>query len=168
MPFKYTGSIPFGIGKVEWTPSTKEREAAWALYVEYSTRITRVRRSEGPEKDFGSARLAMDSLYVLLNATRQVLREAGPAIAGKPASLGAITIAVLNRSVRKLLDEFHLSLEAHEGNRSSDVSRIAHERKWAHYARFWEKMMWLQKGLQSYLKVLEVIAGVKLDAKKMQ
>ena len=168
MPIKFTVSIPFGIGKVEWTPSAKGKEAAWALYVEYSTRITRVRRREGPKKDFGSARLAMDSLYTLMNATRQVLREAGPTIAKTPNSLGPITIRVLNLSVRKILDEFHTSLEAHEGSKTSNVGRVAHERKWEHYERFWKKMIWLQNGLRSYLDVLEMIAGVKPGQEKVK
>ena len=160
MAIKLTVSIPFGIGKVEWTPSTKEKEAAWALYVEYSTRITHVRRHGDPKKDFGSARLAMDSLYTLLNATRQVLRDAGPSIAKTPNSLGPITIRVLNRSVRKILDEFHTSLEAHESTNKSNLERIKHERKWEHYESFWNRMIWLQNGLRSYLSVLEQIAGV--------
>lgn len=161
MSVKFTVTIPFGIGKVEWTPSSKEKEAAWSLYVEYSTRITGVKRRGDPKKDFGSARLAMDSLYTLMNATREVLREAGPAIAKKPNSLGPITIRVLNLSVRKILDEFHTSLEAHEGRKPSTAGRVSYEQKWEYYERFWKKMIWLQKGLGSYLDILELIAGVK-------
>jgi hypothetical protein len=102
MSVKFTVTIPFGIGKIEWTPSTQEKEAAWSLYVEYSTRITGVKRRGDPKKDFGSARLAMDSLYNLMNATWQVLREAGPAIAKKPNSLGPNTIRVHHEELGSL------------------------------------------------------------------
>jgi len=161
MVTEFTGSLPFGIGSVKWTPNTKERDAAWALYVEFSTRITSITRELGPERDFGSARLAMDSLNTLLNATREVLREAGPTIATKPDSLGPITIKVLNLSIRRILDDFHTKLEAHESNRDPGEDRVQHERKWELYEAFWENMIEMQNGLKEYTESLESIAGVK-------
>lgn len=159
---KVTVKLPFfDIASAEWTPNTKERDAAWALYVEFSTRITSVKRELGPDKDFGSARLAMDSLYALLNATREVLREAGPTIAKGRTSLGPITIHVLNRSIRRILDDFHTKLEAHDSDRDLSEDRVKHERKWPLYERFWERMIEMQNGLQEYTKALETIAGVQ-------
>jgi hypothetical protein len=162
---KLVFSLPFDLGKWEWTPDTKEREAAWALYVEFCTRITRVRRSLGPEGDFGSARLAMDSLYTLMNATRQVLRDAGATIAKKETSVGPVTINILNHSVRCILDDYHTKLEAHESTRKASEERIKHERKWPLYQQFWEEMIVMQAGLDEYVNVLEKVAGIKRSKK---
>lgn len=162
---KIKGKLPFGIGEVEWVPSAKEKDTAWHLYVEFSTRITRVKRNKGPSEDFGSARLAMDSLYSLLNDTRVILREAGSGIVKGPDSLGPLTVQVLNRSVRKTLDEFHTSLEAHESLRKPSTDRVVHERKWEHYERFWDRLISTQKGLQSYTDMLEDVLGIKRPKK---
>lgn len=169
MSVKITVSLPFGIGKVEWTPSEKERAAAWALYVEYSTRVTfikgRFKRRTGKyagsyEGTRGSARFAMTSLYELMKVTRNILREAGPDIAKNSNSLGPLSIRVLNNSVRKILDEFHTSLEAHEYTREPNEDRAVHEKKWEHYDEFCIKMLKLQKGIAEYVSALEIIAGV--------
>jgi hypothetical protein len=169
MPVKISVSIPFGIGKVEWTPSDNERKAAWALYVEYSTRITfikgRFKRRSGKyagsyEGTMGSARLAMNSLYELMNVTRGILREAGPDIAKSSNSLGPLSIRVLNNSVRKILDDYHTSLEAHEYTRDPNEDRSIHEKKWEHYDKFCTNMLKLQEGMKKYILALEVIAGV--------
>jgi hypothetical protein len=158
---KIKGKLPFGIGEVEWAPNTKEKDTAWHLYVEFSTRITRIKRKGGPDRDFGSARLAMGSLYTLLGTAREILREGGSSIVKGPDSLGPLTLQVLNRSVRKLLDEFHTSLEAHESYRKPNVDRVIHERKWEYYERFWNRLVSIQNGLQSYIDLLEDILKIK-------
>jgi len=155
----------FDIVSVKWAPNTNEREAAWQLFVEFSTRITSIKRELGPEGDFGSARLAMNSLYNLMDTSRKILREAGPSIAKKTESLGPITIYVLNQSIRKILDDYHTKLEAFESLREPHIDRVKHEREWPLYENFWHQMVDMQEGIREFTKALEEIAGVKSYSK---
>ena len=164
MPIKKISvNFPFKIGTIEWTPNRVEKNTAWFLYVELSTRITGVVREEGPDKDFGSARRAMSSLYEILNATRTVLREAGPDIAHGPKSLGPIAIKIVNEGIRPILDRYHSKLEAHERKCPSGFDPQVHERSWDKYEDFWNTMVRLSNHMRKYLKALEEVARVKMD-----
>lgn len=90
---KISTSLPFGLGQVELESDETMRRAAWALYVELTTRIT----TQTLETEQGLLRETLNSLYSLFGSTRQILREAGPDIGTSLESVGGIAIAVLNR-----------------------------------------------------------------------
>jgi len=159
---KIAVNFPFSIGTIEWAPNKAEKQAAWFLYVELSTRITGVIRDGGPDQDYGSARRAMSSLYEILNITRKVIREAGPEIAHGPNSLGPIALKIVNTNIRPILDEFHSKLEAHERNLPKDEDSQKHERMWDKYIPFWDKIVELSTEMQQYLEALEEVAEVKM------
>ena len=75
--------IPW-VGEAEWNADPKERNAAWALYVEL---VTRVAVQALPANE-GSLREVLTSLHSLFDSTREILREAGPDIGASITSVG--------------------------------------------------------------------------------
>src|SRR5262245_30583757 len=69
-------SIDFGIFKLvtKWAEDPRQKRAAWALYVELSTRIA----TQDLDLEYGHVREALDSLHALFAATREILRAEGP------------------------------------------------------------------------------------------
>jgi hypothetical protein len=145
-------NLPFGLGGVTIDVSEAEVRAAWALYVEYSTRIAGVALEEG----LGSPREALSSLYSLFATTRQVLREAGPDIAQDPEALGPVAIRALNEGVRPFLVRWHTTLLSHEG---AKTALGADERE-----RFDSELRELREDLEIYVRALGEIAGIWRDA----
>src|SRR5215217_3276074 len=101
----YTVGLNLGLVYIEgtWTPTEKERRAAWEMYVELVTRLPVAKM--GPDE--GLLREALDSLYSLFGTTREILQRYGPNVA-RPSgpdnlSFGFIAVAVLNGSLRPLL-----------------------------------------------------------------
>lgn len=100
-----------------WRPDDVERQAAWELYVELTTRISVVELGE----DEGLLREALSSFYTMFATTREILRRYGPAVAPQVApgqvTFGVPAVNVLNLSIRPLLSRWHPLLTAHEGKR---------------------------------------------------
>ena len=103
-------SLPFGIGQVSVVRTEAQRKAAWALYVEYATRIS----MQPLEPGTGSLREALSSLHSLFGTTRSVLKELGPGVAEGPDSVGLLAIRILNEGVRPTLVDWHTKLGAFE------------------------------------------------------
>ena len=82
-------SLPFGRTNAKWQADPTEQNAAWSLYVELVTRITV--QSLGTEQ--GSLRETLNSLYMLFETTRKVLKSAGPKVGASKHSVGGIAIA---------------------------------------------------------------------------
>jgi hypothetical protein len=88
--------IPF-VGEVSgsWVPDDAERQAAWELYVELTTRVAVV--PLGPNE--GLLREALSSLHSLFPVTREILRRHGPGVAPageeKRLSVAYLAVAVL-------------------------------------------------------------------------
>src|SRR5215211_7452551 len=89
-------NLPFGLGGVDIEVSEAEVHAAWELYVEFSTRVAARPLAPGA----GSVREALDSLYSLFAATREVLRAAGPEVGEGRDAVGPLAIRVLNEGLR--------------------------------------------------------------------
>src|SRR5690349_16323076 len=102
-------SIP-GWLSVKLEPNQTERQAAWSLYVEISTRIA----SQPFNRDTGSVRAVLSSLYTLFEFTRQVLRDAGPQVAYSPESFGPLAIRFLIEVLAPFTTKWHEPLKAHE------------------------------------------------------
>ena len=155
---KVSVSLPFwDLVKVEWVPDEAEVRAAWALYVELSTRIAVVPLS----LDEGLLREAFSSLHALFGETRAILRMAGPKVGVTRASLGGLALTVLNKGIRPFLAKWHPQLDAWESQRPPGVSRPAHERAWEHEASARGELEKLNRRLMRYAAELARIAGVR-------
>jgi len=103
---KATIDLPGGV-KLEVEVDERERQAAWALYVELKTRIATQRLIGGDDK------IALDSLHSLYETSRALLKTAVPEIAhGGDKSFAEIAIDVLNGRLRELTATWHVRLNA--------------------------------------------------------
>ncbi|MFZ5910794.1 MAG: hypothetical protein ACOYYU_12335 [Chloroflexota bacterium] len=154
---KLTVGLPFNLGSLELENDEAQQRAAWALYVELSTRISTVPLEEGT----GILREALTSLYNVFNITRQTLREAGPGIARGPKSLGAIAIDVLNKGLRPFLVKWHPLLKDYEEKKPDGMTSVDHERKWERAADLREELEQVRQQMVIYVEALAKIAGVE-------
>ena len=148
-------TLPFGIGRAEWEAEEAEIRAAWALYVELSTRVA----VQPIEKGKSSIREALQSLHCIFESTRQVLKDAGPSVARGPVSFGPIAIDILNKGLRPFLAKWHTSLLEHEGARPPGVDEVSHEVAWSDYDNFYDELGVLQQHMSQYVAILGDLAG---------
>jgi len=153
---KLTVGLPFNLGSLEFENDEAQQKAAWALYVELSTRIATVPLDE----ETGILREALTSLYNVFNITRQILREAGPEIARGSKSLGAIAIDVLNKGLRPFLVKWHPTLKAYEEKKPADVTTVDHERAWSSAAALRKELEQVRQEMVIYVEALAKIAGI--------
>lgn len=154
---KVAVSLPFGLGKAEWTPDDAERRAAWSLYVELVTRVA----VEGLPDERGLLREALASLYSLFPTTRAILREAGPSVGAAHPTVGWLAINVLNRGLRPFLATWHPLLLEWEAARPAGHPPNEHEREWDRHAECREALGALREQLERYAEVLGQAAGVR-------
>ena len=150
-------SIDFGIFKLEtkWTPDPRQREAAWALWVELSTRVA----TQAVDLDEGLLREALLSLHDLFGATRNVLRTCGPNAGASEGSVGAVALLILNGAVRPFLSRWHPRLLAWEEGRPEGKSAREHERAWKEEAKCRGELEKLRQGLVTYAQTLAALAS---------
>lgn len=154
---KLTVGLPFNLGSLELQNDEAQQRAAWSLYVELSTRISVVPL----EDDTGILREALTSFYNVFNITRQILREAGPAIAQGPNSLGAIAIDVLNKGLRPFLVVWHPLLKDYEEKKTPTTTTVEHEHAWEHAAEFRAELERVRQQMLIYVSALAKIAGIE-------
>lgn len=150
-------NLPFGLGSLEFEANEVEQRAAWSLYVELTTRTA----MQPLDVHEGLLREVLDSLHSLFGLTREILREAGPAVAHGPKSFGPVAIEILNKGLRPFNSKWHPFLQAHEQERPPDVSPSEHERNWERYQEMRQELVELQKQIEVYADVLAEIAGAK-------
>lgn len=149
--------------KVEgtWTPTEKEREAAWELYVELITRISVV---ELKDKE-GILREALNSLYSLFSITREILRKYGPDVAiprgENEYSFGKLAIMILNYELRPLLTKWHPVLQEYEAKRKPEISIKEQEDNWERKAEMRKELNETRKVLIQYSNLLAKVANVE-------
>jgi len=133
-----------------------ERKAAWKLYVELYTRIAtqELRMSEG------FLREALTSLHDIFKITREILKEAGPAVADGEQSLGFYAMAILNMELRPLLSKWHPLLSDWEARKPADCSAIEHEQKWTKNIEIRRDLERLRVSLMEYCQALAKLAGL--------
>ena len=150
-------SIDFGIFKLttKWSEDPRQRNAAWALYVELATRVA----TQELDLEYGHIREALDSLYALFGATREVLRAEGPVVGMSASTVGGIAVKVLNGGIRPFLAKWHPRLAEWEATRDPKTSARAHERAWPDEAKCRGELAKLQRGLEAYAETLGKIAG---------
>ena len=156
---KLTVSLPFDLGQLEFEPNEVQQRAAWELYVELTTRIA----VQPLCPDEGLMREALSSLYSVFDASREILRQAGPLVAQGPNSFGPVAIQVLNKGLTPFLAKWHPLLLAHEQKRPPDVSARDHERSWEKAPEFRRELAQVQEQMMVYARALSKIAGVTLS-----
>ena len=154
---KLTVGLPFNLGSLEFENDEAQQRAAWALYVELSTRIAVQPLGEGE----GILREALTSLYNVFNITRQILRDAGPDIAKGSKSLGAIAIDVLNKGLRPFLVKWHPLLKDYEEKKPKDLTTVDHERAWEHASALRQELEQVRQQMVIYVDALAKIAGIE-------
>lgn len=154
---KLTVGLPFNLGSLELENDEVQKRAAWSLYVELSTRIA----VQPLEKEEGILREALTSLYNIFNITRQILRDAGPEVAKGPNSLGAIAIDVINKGLRPFLVKWHPILKSYEEKKTSDLTTVDHERKWAHAVELRNELEQVRRQMVIYVEALAKIADIE-------
>lgn len=151
-----TISLPFGIGSIKLVPTEAEKNAAWTLFVEVSTRVS-VRPFD---YENASVRIALDSLYRIILLTREVLSKAGHEVADGPGSLGPLAISVINNGLAPFLTCWHNRLRKHEEGREEGVTAFEHERRWEYFQEVVQEIEVLQRDLVKYTIALGQIAGI--------
>lgn len=149
--------LPFGLGSLEFEANEVEQRAAWSLYVELKTRIA----VQTLNDDHGLLREDLNSLYKLFGIAREILREAGPAVAHGPDSFGPIAIRVLNEGLRPFMGKWHPLLKDWEEKRPSGVSPRENEKEWAYAKQMRAELVELQKEMQIFTDLLAEISGAK-------
>lgn len=141
-------NLPWGIGGVTVKVTAEQKRAAWALYVEYKTRIA----GTALERGAGSPQEALTSLRTLFDSTRQVLREAGPDVAHGRRALGPLAILALNDGLRPFLVKWHTTFL---GMGESDELTAAQR------STFDDELTALRGELIDYIDEIGKIAGVR-------
>ena len=118
-----------------------DKDAAWDLYVEMLTRI--VTQPLPPE--VGDEQAALESVYSLAPATREILRHHGRA----SIQFSKVAVPVLNQVVRPFTARWH---------RESLAGSFMHENK---RSQFREELANVQVELRNYNRMLAEIAGVE-------
>ena len=154
---KISVGLPFGLGSFEITPNRAEQRAAWALYVELTTRIAV--QPFNPET--GLMRGVLDSLYLLFGITRQILRDAGPDVAQGSNSFGPLAIEILTKGIAPFTTKWHQKLLSHESSRPNGFKALDYERSWDQFPQMLLELENLQKEMRRYTDILAEIAGAK-------
>ena len=134
--------IKAGFLEAQFEPKDRDRDAAWAMYVELLTRIT----TQALPADHGDEATALDSIHKLFELTREILRETGGRHAGEFAK---ISIVILNQKVRPFTAFWH---------RASLQGAFEDP---AQCARFRHDLADLQWVLTRYAGLLADLAGVE-------
>jgi hypothetical protein len=154
---KFTVGLPFNLGQLEFENDEEQQKAAWALYVELSTRIA----VQPLQEDEGYLREALTSLYNIFGITREILRNAGPEIARGSQSLGAIAIDVLNKGLRPFLVKWHPLLKSYEERKPASQSTFDYERAWDQSKEFRKELNQVREQMIIYVDALAKIAGIE-------
>jgi hypothetical protein len=154
---KLTVGLPFNLGSLEFENDEAQQRAAWALYVELSTRIAVQPLQEGE----GILREALTSLYNVFGITREILRNAGPEIAKGPSSFGALAIDVLNKGLRPFLVKWHPLLKSHEERKPANLTTLEHELAWDRSKELRQELNLVREQMVIYVDALAKIAGIE-------
>lgn len=143
-----------------WEPDDIELRAAWALYVELTTRVGAI-----PLRD-GLSREALSSLYSIFGRTREILVQYGPEVArpkrGGQLSFGFLAIGLLNNILRPFLSYWHPDLLDWEARRPEGTSVKNHERNWERDLELRQDLERLSGDVQQFIAILANACDVPL------
>jgi len=150
-------TLPFIGVDTEWAPDHTERVAAWKIYIELITRISR----EPLPNDEGLVRESLSSLYSLFQAMRLIMRDDGPGVGLREKTVGYIALRVMNDHLRPLLATWHPRLEEWEAKIPKECGKQAHEKQWAEEPALRAALEALRQKLAAFTQELQKIADVK-------
>lgn len=153
-------NVPY-VGGATFVPDEAEIHAAWALYVELSTRVP----IQPLDPQYGSVREALNSIYAIFGETRAILKESGPRIAHGRDSLARLALGVLTNGLRPFLTKWHSELRIWEALRDAGKDPVRHEREWGMLGEFQAELEELRKNLEAYCEELLIIAGARMEDK---
>jgi len=127
--------------EMDWLPRDADKNAAWQLYIELLTRVS----TQYLEPDHGDEKTALESIHVLFNLTRNIIKNNGRDC----MEFTKIAVIVLNQIIRPFTAKWHkLSLAGAFND--------------AEYCRqFRSELQDLQIQLRKYTKMLAEMAGVE-------
>ena len=140
-------------------PSTAERNAAWELLVELTSRttVTSLRRSEGLIGE------ELASYEQVIELTRELLRKAGPEVADDHhegnLTLGLIAMRVLNEVLRPAVAKWQPKLADYEALRPAGVGPLLWEQRWPDANECRLALTAVRTTVRTYVDVLGRIAG---------
>ena len=124
-----------------WEPDENDQKAAWEMYVEMATRIT----TQPLPLEHGDEKTALESIYSLFPATRDVLKKHGRNCKMFPI----LAINILNHEVRPFTQKWHPRSLA--GDFEQEVTCL----------EFRNELKSIQEVLREYMQVLAKMAGVE-------
>ena len=127
--------------QLEMSFEETDKDAAWDLYVELLTRITTQPLASGT----GDEAAALQSVYAVVGATREILREHGR----KSIQFSKVAVPVLNQIIRPFTSKWH---------RRSLAGALQNEQE---RVEFRTELEVLQVDLRNYNRLLAEIAGVE-------
>lgn len=127
--------------QLEMSFQEADKDAAWDLYVEMLTRIV----TQPLLSKSGDEKAALESVYSLVPATRDILRHHGRA----SIRFSKVAVPVLNQIVRPFTAKWH---------KESLTAAFDHKKK---RMKFRKELEVLQGRLRNYNRMLAEIAGVE-------
>ena len=127
--------------EMEWQPQTADKDAAWEMYIELLTRIT----TQPLPDEQGDEQAALDSIYSLFPATREIIRRHGRDC----NEFTKIAVVVLNQVVRPFTARWH-------GRSLTNAFGDSTQR-----AQFRRELSDLRDSLRRYSHMLADMAGVE-------
>ena len=119
----------------------RNKDAAWAMYVQMLTRIT----TQPLPDEHGDEQTALTSVYSLFETTRGILEEYGR----ESPEFSKLAVVILNQKVRRFTEKWHVpSIEG----AFEDAEKCAEFRK---------DLADLQVILRGYMQALAALAGVE-------
>ncbi len=128
-------------GDMEWEPQTADKDAAWEMYIELLTRIT----TQPLLDEQGDEQAALDSIYSLFPATREIIRRHGRDC----NEFTKIAVVVLNQVVRPFTAKWH----------QRSLADAFDDEQQRHCFR--NELRELQNSLKRYSHMLADMAGVE-------
>ena len=127
--------------EMEWQPQNADKDAAWEMYIELLTRIT----TQPLPDEQGDEQAALDSIYSLFPATREIIRRHGRDC----KEFTKIAVVVLNQVVRPFTARWH-------GRSLANAFGDSTQR-----AQFRGELSDLRDSLKRYSHMLADMAGVE-------
>ena len=136
------GNSPEDMAAAELKALTdRNKDAAWAMYVEMLTRIS----TQPLPDEHGDEQTALDSVYSLFATTREILTEYGR----EAPEFSKLAVLILNQKVRPFTAKWHVpSMEG----AFEDAEKCA---------EFRAELRDLQGILRGYMQALAALAGVE-------
>jgi uncharacterized membrane-anchored protein len=127
--------------EMNFEPMTGDKDAAWELYIELSTRIT----TQPLEEMTGDNLTALDSVYELFELTREILKKYNRSC----IEFSKLAIPILNQIIRPFTAKWHTTSKTEDFNSK-------------YYEEFRKELNELQNVLIIYTAMLGDMAGIDM------